>query len=206
MGTQNRLMMSGQFDRGWITRASQEDHKEGYTNQWVSQAACPSKHGPHKIIADAFDVRLTGTIQPCTEYAKGTAQQEWVPEAKVERSTIPGEGLCINISSPKVTIIWGSKHWLLVPDDTTGIPFSFFLSHKHMLEIRLILSIKKLKALHDTEVKITRCDNDGENRSFTRTCEQEGLGLKFEYMATSTPQQNGWVQHKFQTYYDMGAY
>ena len=50
-------------------------------------------------------------------------------------------------------------------------------------------------------VKIIRCDNAGENRAFEEACKQEGLGLKFEYTAPNTPQQNGRVERKFQTLY-----
>ena len=47
-------------------------------------------------------------------------------------------------------------------DDATNMPFSFFLFHKGMLEIRLVLFIKKLKTQHDIEEKIIRYDNPGE--------------------------------------------
>ena len=37
--------------------------------------------------------------------------------------------------------------------------------------------------------------------SCKETCEHDRLGLKFEYTATSTPQQNGRVERTFQIYY-----
>ncbi len=35
------------------------------------------------------------------------------------------------------------------------------------------------------------CDNAGENVALEMSCKQEGLGIKFEYTAPGTPQQNG---------------
>ena len=120
---------------------------------------------------------------------------------EVERSMVPGERRSTDIYSPKVTSIGGPKHWLLMLDDIAYIPFSFTLSYKDMLEIGLVPSIQILKALHDIEVKISRCDNAGENQSFERTCEQEVPGLKFEYTTTSTSHQNGQVERKFKIHH-----
>ncbi len=50
-------------------------------------------------------------------------------------------------------------------------------------------------------VKYIRCDNAGENVALEMACKQEGLGIKFEYTAPGTPQQNGRVERKFATMY-----
>ena len=50
-------------------------------------------------------------------------------------------------------------------------------------------------------MKIIRLDNSGENNALEKLCKQEGLGIKFEYTAPGTPQQNGRVERKFQTLY-----
>ena len=126
------------------------------------------------------------------------ARQRNVPKSTVPRSTVPGERLFIDISSPKVTSYGGSKHWLLVLDDATDLPFSFFLSHKDALSLNLVPFIKGLRA-DGIDVKIIRCDNAGENKQFERDCKKEGLGLTFEYTAPGTPQQNGRVERKFTT-------
>ena len=48
---------------------------------------------------------------------------------------------------------------------------------------------------------MVRCDNADENRSFEKTCQSEGHGIKFKYTAPGMPQQNGRVERKFQTLY-----
>ena len=66
---------------------------------------------------------------------------------------------------------------------------------------RYLPFIIDLKATHDIMVKCIRCDNSGENHSLESRCNQEGLGIKFEYTAPNTPQQNRRVERKFQTLY-----
>ena len=151
--------------------------------------------------AASRDVVLTGDIIPCEHCMIAKAKQKGVPKIRKERSTVPGQRIFIDISSPTKKSVGGSKHWLLVLDDCTDMPFSFFLSNKDLLEVNLIPWIKEMKTKHGIVVKIIRCDNAGENNSLQATCESEGLGITFEYTAPGTPQQNGRVERKFQTLY-----
>eukprot|EP00733_Pompholyxophrys_punicea_P000165 Pompholyxophrys_punicea_v1_NODE_28_length_5163_cov_5.731206.p2 type:complete len:441 gc:universal NODE_28_length_5163_cov_5.731206:1806-3128(+) len=48
-------------------------------------------------------------------------------------------------------------------------------------------------------VKYIRLDNAGENNIFAKEAKAEGLGLKFEFTAPKTPQQNGVVERAFAT-------
>ena len=124
-----------------------------------------------------------------------------VPKAPIARATKPGERLFLDISSPSNLSLNGNRHWLLVLDDATDLPFSFFLSHKDLLKIRLIPFIRQLKEEFGIEVRIIRCDNAGENIALERACLEQNLGIKFEYTAPGTPQQNGRVERKFYTLY-----
>ncbi len=49
--------------------------------------------------------------------------------------------------------------------------------------------------------KRAKLDNSGKKNALEKLCKQEGLGIKFEYTAPGTPQQNGQVERKFQTLY-----
>ena len=151
--------------------------------------------------AKARDVSLTGTAEVCNDCAVGKARQKNVPKATVKRATVPGERMFIDITSPKVIGIGGQKHWLLVLDDASDCGFSFFMSHKDMLALKLVPFVKKLKAEFNIDVRIIRCDNAGENKSFEEASKREGLNIKFEYTAVNTPQQNGRVERKLQTLY-----
>ena len=46
-----------------------------------------------------------------------------------------------------------------------------------------------------------QCDNAGENRTFERKAEKEGLGIKFKYTSRETLQQSGKVEHGFTMVY-----
>ena len=59
--------------------------------------------------------------------------------------------------------------------------------------------IKALKARHKIQVKIIRCDNDGENKVLERESDKIDLGIIFEYTAPGTPQQNVVVERAFVT-------
>ena len=61
--------------------------------------------------------------------------------------------------------------------------------------------IKRLKDQHGIEIKIIRCDNAGENKKMDDACIEQRMGIKFEYTAVGTPQQNGRVERKFATLY-----
>jgi len=62
--------------------------------------------------------------------------------------------------------------------------------------------IKNLKTKYNLQVHRVRCDNAGENQAFEKVCNQEGLGIDFEYTAPGTPQQNGRVERKFATLFN----
>ena len=50
-------------------------------------------------------------------------------------------------------------------------------------------------------VKVVRCDNAGENKTFEELSKQGGMGITFEYTAPGTPQQNGKCERKFASLY-----
>jgi hypothetical protein len=47
--------------------------------------------------------------------------------------------------------------------------------------------IKHLKEKERIEVKMLRCDNARENKSAEKLCQEEGLGITFEYTPHQTP-------------------
>ena len=119
-----------------------------------------------------------------------------MPKATVKRATVPGERISTDITSPRVIGIGGQKHWLLGIDDALDCEFSFSMSHKDMLALKLFPFVKELKAEFNIGVEIIRCDNAGENTSFEEARKRKGLNIKFEYTVVNTPQQNGKVECK----------
>ena len=62
----------------------------------------------------------------------------------------------------------------------------------------MLVLINGLKTL---QVQRLQRNNAGENQAFEWTCNQEWLGIEFEYTAPGTPQQNGHVEWKFATFF-----
>jgi hypothetical protein len=98
------------------------------------------------------------------------------------------------------TSFGGAKCWLLIVDDATDQSFSFFLKKSDTAQTMVNL-IKHLKEKERIEIKALRCNNAGENKSAETLCQEEGLGITFEYTAPDTPQHNGRVERKFATLY-----
>ena len=76
------------------------------------------------------------------------------------------------------------------------------MTEKSDLTKKMIGLIKDLKTKYNLQVQRLRCDNTGENQAFKKACNQEGLGIDFEYTAPGTPQQNGCVERKFATLFN----
>ena len=94
-----------------------------------------------------------------------------------------------------------SKFWLLIVDDATDYCWSYFLKTKKQLSQEVRNLIKEIKKRDNKDVKYIRLDNAGENKKLERDCKNDGLGIKFEWTAPGTPQQNGRVERKFTTLY-----
>ena len=58
----------------------------------------------------------------------------------------------------------------------------------------MIPFLKDLEAKHGKRVKFIRCDNEDENKAVDEDSKENSLGIKFEYTAPGTPQQNGMVE------------
>ena len=66
----------------------------------------------------------------------------------------------------------------------------------------MLVLIKDLKTKYNLQVQQLWCKNAGENQAFEWACDQEGLGINFEYTAPGTSQQNGRVEWKFATLFN----
>ena len=77
---------------------------------------------------------------------------------------------------------------------------SFFLKNKSDLKVKMINLLTDLK-IADVNVKFIRCDDTGENKSMKDDHRIKSFGVKFEFSGPRTPQRNGKVERKFQTFY-----
>ena len=83
----------------------------------------------------------------------------------------------LDISSMRKPSMGGRQHW------ATKYKKSFFMKKKNEQVEPIIDWIKALKARHEIQVKIIRCDDAGENKVLERESDKHELGIIFEYTA-----------------------
>ena len=150
--------------------------------------------------ADYMGIKLTGKLEPCETCAQAKIRQANVPKQKEKQvPSRPGFRLFIDISSFKHESMGGKRHWLIVVDEFSDCSHSFFLKRKSDQIDLLPVWIKELKAKYGIDIKYIRLDNSGENRSLQKECDQQNLGIIFEFTAPGTPQQNSVVERKIPT-------
>jgi hypothetical protein len=74
------------------------------------------------------------------------------------------------------------------------------LKSKSELKSKMMVLLTDLK-IASIDVKIIHCDNSGENKAFYEKCRSKGVNIRFEFSGRRTPQRNGKVERKFQTFY-----
>ena len=109
-------------------------------------------------------------------------------------SSKPGERLYLDISSVDATSGGGNRYWAIVVDDYSRFKRSFFLRTKSGLTAVVLPYIKELQAT-GKPVRFVRMDNAGENKVLGGQLRE--LGIKVEYTAPNTPQQNGVAERGF---------
>ena len=105
----------------------------------------------------------------------------------------------IDISSMTYPSAGGKKHWLLIVDEATDYAHSLFLKKKNDMIETMLMWVKNLFMKQHIRIKKIRLDNSGENRMFQTKPDQQNMGIKFEFTAPGTPQQNSVVERKFPT-------
>jgi hypothetical protein len=113
---------------------------------------------------------------------------------------VSGERVYLDISSIRDESYGGSCFWVLLVDDYTDYCWRIFLKNKSDLKSKVMTLLTDLK-IAEINVKYIRCDDSGENKALFEACQAQGYGVKFEFSGPKTPQQNGKVESKFQTFF-----
>ena len=92
----------------------------------------------------ALGIQVTSTFKLCEDCTLQKAKQQGVSKTAVAWSTILGERLFFDISSPSTPTFGSKKHWLLIIDDSSN--FLEFHSKENSNLVDIILGlIEKLK-------------------------------------------------------------
>ena len=154
-----------------------------------------------KKTGEFYGWRVTGQARECEGCMVAKAKQKNTKKTTMTKSIVPGERLFVDISGIKGTSYGSSKFWLLVVDDATDYCWTFPLKKKSDLGATMMRLVKELLSKEGIMTRFVRCDNAGENYAFKRMCENEGIGIQFEFTAVETPQHNGRVERKFASLY-----
>ena len=122
--------------------------------------------------AKAYNWTLTGKLEPCEHCKIANAKQKDVPKTTETRSEKPGERVFLDISYAAQKTMGGSKFWLLMVDDATGMAWSRMLKKKSDTTKEVMSFLRRMKA-RGTPVKYIRCDNSGENKDLDGEVQRE---------------------------------
>ena len=153
-----------------------------------------------KRTAMIHGLKLKGELKVCEDCAIAKARQKNVNQDWKEGSQKPGERVYLDISSIKDKSYSGSRFWVLVVDDYTDYCWSLFLKSKSDLKTKFKTLLSDLNVA-GINVKYIRCDDSGENKALFEECQSKGYGINFEFSGPRTPQRNGKVERKFQTFF-----
>jgi transposase InsO family protein len=99
--------------------------------------------------------------------------------------------------------IRGSKYGLVIVDDFSRFTWVFFLQDKSKTQGTLKRFLRRAQNEFELKVKKIRSDNGSECKNLQVEEYLEEEGIKHEFSAPYTPQQNGVVERKNRTLIDM---
>ncbi|KAK1605053.1 hypothetical protein QYE76_028726 [Lolium multiflorum] len=97
----------------------------------------------------------------------------------------------------------GSKYGLVIVDDYSRYSWVFLLKSKDDTHREFIIFSKKAQRMYESEIKAIRTDNGTEFKNYTMQEFVDDEGIKHEFSAPYTPQQNGVVERKNLTINEM---
>ncbi|GJU28224.1 putative ribonuclease H-like domain-containing protein [Tanacetum coccineum] len=130
--------------------------------------------------------------QTCVACLKGK-QHKASCKSKIHNSiTQPLFMLHMDLFGPTfVSSLMNNKYCLILTDDYSRFTWVFFLASKDETSGILKRFITEIRNLVDKKVKIIRCDNGTEFKNRVMSEFYEKKGIKKEFSASRTPQQNG---------------
>ena len=141
--------------------------------------------------------KLTGSMESCDGCARAKAQAKRVGKVATNPATKSGERLCLDTSGPFNKTINGSRYWIKLVDEYSTKSWDKFAKAKSDVPKFAEETITEILA-KNVQVQYLRCDNAGEHlTTLVEFCKKKGI--KMEYTAPNTPQQNGVVERRFVT-------
>ncbi|KAK1644032.1 hypothetical protein QYE76_061837 [Lolium multiflorum] len=126
------------------------------------------------------------------------------PIKSIITTSRPLELLHLDLFGPShYDTLGGSKYGLVIVDDYSRYSWVFLLKSKDETHREFITFAKKAQRTYESEIKAIRTDNGTEFKNYTMQEFVDDEGIKHEFSAPYTPQQNGVVERKNQTIIEM---
>ena len=153
-------------------------------------------------------VGLTGVTfekdRVCCACIAGNQLGKMHPIKSIISTSRPLELLHLDLFGPSsYESLGGSKFGLVIVDDYSRYTWVFLLKSKDETHKYFIDFAKQAQRTYEAEIKTIRTDNGSEFKNYTMSEFFQDEGIKHEFSAPYTPQQNGVVERKNQTLIEM---
>lgn len=138
-------------------------------------------------------VKLTGDSEFfCESCQMGKSHRREFKKERVRAKTIPGEVIHTDVCGPmKVRTPGGSRFFLTFKDDATSFRYIYFLQYKSDVYEKFKIFDKLIENKFGRVMRVLRSDNGREFKNATMDKYLDSRGIRREYTAPYTPEQNG---------------
>jgi transposase InsO family protein len=175
---------------------------------WHRRLAHVRMNNLHKLLKGDHVLGLTDVYfekdRPCAACQAGKQVGSTHHSKNVMTTSRPLELLHMDLFGPIAYLsIGGSKYGLVIFDDFSRFTWVFFLQDKLETQGTLKCFLRRSQNVFELKVKKIRSNNGSEFKNLQVEEFLEEEGIKHEFFAPYTPQQNGVVERKNRTLIDM---
>ncbi|KAK1695084.1 hypothetical protein QYE76_011781, partial [Lolium multiflorum] len=186
-------LMAAKHDEGWL---------------WHRRLGHVNMRNLKQLLKGEHIVGLTGISfekdRVCSACVAGKQLKKKHPIKSIITTSRPLELLHLDLFGPShYDTLGGSKYGLVIVDDYSRYSWVFLLKSKDETHREFITFAKKAQRTYESEIKAIRTDNGTEFKNYTMQEFVDDEGIKHEFSAPYTPQQNGVVERKNRTIIEM---
>ncbi|KAK1612618.1 hypothetical protein QYE76_036291 [Lolium multiflorum] len=186
-------LMAAKHDEGWL---------------WHRRLGHVNMRNLKQLLKGEHIVGLTGVSfekdRVCSACVAGKQLKKKHPIKSIVTTSRPLELLHLDLFGPShYDTLGGSKYGLVIVDDYSRYSWVFLLKSKDETHREFITFAKKAQRMYESEIKAIRTDNGTEFKNYTMQEFVDDEGIKHEFSAPYTPQQNGVVERKNWTIIEM---
>ena len=159
--------------------------------------------GDVRTIAQQQGIKLVGKVGACSACERGKASMRPVKKYQEERTAERLELVHTDIAGPVDPSFEGSRYAIIFVDDYSRMRKIYTLRHKSEALSALQQFEKEVAKASGLRIQRLRSDQGGEftGEEFRTFCAENGI--KQEFSAAYTPQQNGIAERSWRTLFDM---